>query len=50
LDRGGRTIGPNDLIIAATARATETTLVTNNVDEFSRIEELTLEDWSVARG
>jgi predicted nucleic acid-binding protein len=24
--------------------------VTNNVDEFSRIEELTLEDWSVASG
>jgi tRNA(fMet)-specific endonuclease VapC len=50
LDRGGRPIGPNDLIIAATARATETTLVTNNVYEFSRIEELTLEDWSVASG
>ena len=50
LERDGRPIGPNDLVIAATALATESTLVTNNVDEFSRIEELTIEDWSMAYG
>ena len=45
LERQGRIIGPNDLLIAAIALAHGVTLVTHNTDEFSRIEELRLEDW-----
>jgi len=45
LDRTGRPIGPNDLMIAATARAHDAILVTHNVREFSRVPELQLEDW-----
>jgi tRNA(fMet)-specific endonuclease VapC len=45
LERQGRTIGPNDLLIAAIAVAHSATLVTHNTGEFSRIEELRLEDW-----
>jgi len=45
LERQGRTIGPNDLLIAAIALARNVTLVTHNTREFSRIEELRLEDW-----
>jgi tRNA(fMet)-specific endonuclease VapC len=45
LERQGRTIGPNDLLIAAIALAHAATLVTHNTGEFSRIEELRLEDW-----
>jgi tRNA(fMet)-specific endonuclease VapC len=45
LDRAGTPIGPNDLLIAATARARGAILVTHNVREFSRVAELRLEDW-----
>ncbi len=45
LERVGSPIGPNDLLIAATALAHQRTLVTHNQDEFGRIEELDLEDW-----
>ena len=45
LERQGRTIGPNDLLIAAIALAHSATLVTHNTGEFSRIEGLRLEDW-----
>lgn len=38
-------IGPNDLVIAATTLAAGATLVTANVREFARIEELPLENW-----
>lgn len=38
-------IGPNDLLIAATARAHRAVLVTHNVREFSRVADLRLEDW-----
>jgi tRNA(fMet)-specific endonuclease VapC len=41
----GRVIGPNDLLIAATALAYDLTLVTHNLREFSRITGLKLEDW-----
>lgn len=41
----GRLIGPNDLMIAATARAHDLTLVTRNTDEFSRVVGLAVEDW-----
>jgi len=46
LARSGRPIGPNDLLIAATARAHDLTLVTSNTREFSRVAGLRLEDWT----
>ena len=45
LERLGRTIGHNDLLIAAHARAFDTTLVTRNVREFRRVPGLAVEDW-----
>ena len=45
LDRAGTPIGPNDLLIAATARVHRAVLVTHNVREFSRVAELRLEEW-----
>jgi tRNA(fMet)-specific endonuclease VapC len=44
----GHPIGPNDLLIAATARAHDLTLVTNNTREFSRVPALRLVDWTAA--
>jgi len=41
----GQLIGPNDLLIAAIARAYDATLVTNNTREFARVTGLCLEDW-----
>jgi len=41
----GTPIGPNDLLIAASARAHGLTLVTHNLSEFGRVEDLALEDW-----
>jgi tRNA(fMet)-specific endonuclease VapC len=41
----GKPIGPNDLMIAATARAYDTILVTHNTNEFGRITGLRLQDW-----
>lgn len=41
----GQLIGPNDLLIAAIARAYDAVLVTNNTREFSRVTGLRLEDW-----
>jgi len=45
LDRTGRPIGPNDLLIAAHALALDLILVSDNVEEFARIPRLTLENW-----
>ena len=45
LERIGRPIGHNDLLIAAHARALGVTLVTNNVGEFRRVPSLAVEDW-----
>jgi tRNA(fMet)-specific endonuclease VapC len=45
LERSGRPIGPNDLLIAAIARAHDLVLVTHNSREFGRIPGLQLEDW-----
>jgi tRNA(fMet)-specific endonuclease VapC len=42
----GQPIGPNDLMIAATARANDAILITNNTKEFSRVAGLRLEDWT----
>ena len=45
LERAGTPIGANDLLIAAQAVALGYTLVTDNVQEFSRIKELRRENW-----
>jgi tRNA(fMet)-specific endonuclease VapC len=45
LKRHGKIIGPYDMLIAAQAISRDLILVTNNVDEFNRIEELKVEDW-----
>lgn len=45
LEAEGRTLGPNDLLIAAHARATGATLVTANTNEFERVRGLNLENW-----
>ena len=45
LERTGRSIGPNDLLIAAHARALGLTLVTDNIREFSRVPSLAVENW-----
>jgi len=44
----GTPIGPNDLIIAATALAHNATLITHNTGEFSRVAGLRIEDWEIA--
>ena len=45
LEKTGKTIGPNDLFIAAHALCLNATLVTNNTSEFQRVEDLKLENW-----
>jgi tRNA(fMet)-specific endonuclease VapC len=45
LARAGQLIGPNDLLIAASALAHDLVLVTHNVGEFSRVAGLRWEDW-----
>lgn len=45
LERQGKLIGNNDLWIAAHAMALNTTLVTNNVKEFTRVQDLKVENW-----
>jgi len=47
LARIGLPIGPNDLMIAAIARANGLTLATHNTAEFNRVPGLALEDWQV---
>ena len=43
----GTMIGANDLFIAAHARSLGFTLVTNNTDEFRRVQNLTVENWTI---
>ena len=45
LTQQGQLIGPNDLLIAATALAYGATLVTHNTREFTRVPDLRIEDW-----
>ena len=45
LERAGKTIDGNDLLIAAHARALDLILVTHNLGEFERVPGLRLEDW-----
>jgi len=46
LERAGRRIGEYDTLIAGQAVSRGMTLVTANVQEFSRVEGLELEDWT----
>ena len=45
LERRGVPIGPNDLLVAAIALASDSILVTHNAREFGRIGNLKHEDW-----
>ncbi|OGV75136.1 MAG: hypothetical protein A3K19_13315 [Lentisphaerae bacterium RIFOXYB12_FULL_65_16] len=45
LETDGAPIGAMNLLIAAHARALGAVLVTNNADEFARIEGLSCQDW-----
>lgn len=45
LRKEGRIIGPYDMLIAAQAIAKNLILVTNNLDEFNRVNRLIIEDW-----
>lgn len=46
LEKKGQIIGNNDLWIAAHALAANLILVTNNVREFARVDNLTIENWT----
>ncbi len=45
LERAGTPIGANDMFIAAHALALGCVVVTDNVDEFSRVNSLSVENW-----
>ncbi|KAF3978121.1 MAG: type II toxin-antitoxin system VapC family toxin [Methylococcales symbiont of Iophon sp. n. MRB-2018] len=45
LRKQGTLIGNNDLLIAAHARSLDSVMVTNNIREFKRVPNLTLENW-----
>src|SRR4030042_4722959 len=45
LEKEGFPIGPHDILIAASALASNCTLVTNNKREFERVPGLIIEDW-----
>jgi tRNA(fMet)-specific endonuclease VapC len=45
LERSGQLIGPNDMLIAAQTLALDLVLVTDNEKEFTRVEELRIENW-----
>lgn len=45
LERAGTPIGPNDLLIAAHARALDCVLVSDNLREFERVPGLRVENW-----
>ena len=45
LEAAGKTIGPNDLLIAAHACVLDAVLVTANVGEFERVRGLQVENW-----
>jgi tRNA(fMet)-specific endonuclease VapC len=45
LEQAGTPIGANDLLIAAQALSQHHAIVTDNVREFSRVKELSVENW-----
>jgi tRNA(fMet)-specific endonuclease VapC len=50
LEKIGKPIGPNDLLIAAIAVANDMTLVTHNTGEFCRVKGLKIDDWESVGG
>ena len=46
LEKKGTPIGPMDMLIAAHAKAENLIIVTNNVREFNRVNDLTVENWA----
>lgn len=46
LKKQGHQIGNNDLLIASHARSMNAVLVTNNLREFNRVPDLSLENWT----
>ncbi|MEZ6063449.1 MAG: type II toxin-antitoxin system VapC family toxin [Planctomycetaceae bacterium] len=46
LEQAGNLIGPNDMLIAATAMAVGAVMVTSNTSEFARVPGLVVEDWA----
>jgi tRNA(fMet)-specific endonuclease VapC len=49
LKKEGRIIGSIDLLLVAQALSKDLIFITNNVDEFVRVEGLKIEDWSKQR-
>ncbi|GBR75170.1 toxin VapC-like [Candidatus Termititenax aidoneus] len=47
LEKAGKLIGPNDLLIASIVLADGGTLVTHNKREFKRVPDLLIDDWTV---
>jgi tRNA(fMet)-specific endonuclease VapC len=45
LEKSGRPIGPNDLLIAAQALVMDCIVVTANIEEFSRVDGLRVHNW-----
>jgi tRNA(fMet)-specific endonuclease VapC len=45
LEKEGKPIGPYDVLIAGTAKASNATLVTRNTREFKRVQGLVVENW-----
>jgi tRNA(fMet)-specific endonuclease VapC len=45
LEKAGKPIGANDLLIAAHAKVVDATVVTANIDEFKRVRGLKVENW-----
>ena len=45
LEKEGKIIGPNDLIIASTVMANNGILITNNEKEFKRVKNLRIKNW-----
>lgn len=45
LEKQGKTIGPLDMLIAASALSRQLVLVTNNEKEFRRVSKLKVENW-----
>jgi len=46
LEKQGNIIGAHDLFIASHAISLDAVLVTNNIKEFARVDNLKIEDWS----
>jgi len=46
LESKGKTIGPLDTLIAAHALSLDLTIISNNINEFSRIRNLKCENWT----